>query len=102
MFHLMDNHGVYTGDGRTLEQIGAALGIDPASLVSVAARTPQKSALKLFRLLYPTVASRARCQSISRMSQEQLNDIYGQFSRIVSIDKLISIFQFMFVRCIAI
>ena len=86
MFDLMDNHGAYGGDGRTLEQIGAALGTDSTALVSVAARTPQKSALKIFRLLYPTVDSRARCQSISRIPQEQLNDIYGKLSDIVSIE----------------
>ena len=83
MFDLMDNHGVYVGDGRTLEQICAALRLDPAALVAIAARTPQTSALKIFRLLYPTVASRAGCQSISRIPQEQLNDIYSKFSGIM-------------------
>jgi hypothetical protein len=62
-----------------MKQIGKDLGLDEASLVTVAARTPQKSALKLFRLLYPTVGSRAKCMSISKIPQEQLDHIYREF-----------------------
>ena len=79
---IMDNNGVYAGDGRSLDQLGEDLGIDPASLATVAARTPQKSALKLFRLLYPTIGSRANCRSISSVPQEQLDNIYSKFSYI--------------------
>ena len=76
LFDIMNNNGPFSGDGRTLKGIGKELGIDEASLVTIAARTPQKSALKLFRLLYPTVDSRAKCGSISKVPQEQLENIY--------------------------
>ncbi len=98
----MDNDGAYVGDGRTLEQIGDDLGVDAASLVTVIAQTLQQSALKLFRLLYPTVGSRAKCQSIGKIPREQLNDIYSKFSYTLLINKFIFVFQCTFVRYIAI
>jgi hypothetical protein len=78
MLFLMNNNGSFVGDDRSLKQIGEDLGLDEASLATVVARTPQKSALKLFRLLYPTVGSRANCGSISKMCQEQLKNIYRE------------------------
>ncbi|CAF4058063.1 unnamed protein product [Rotaria magnacalcarata] len=35
-----------------------------------------KIALKLFRLLYPTIGSRAKCDSVSKVPKEQLENIY--------------------------
>ena len=78
LFDIMSSNGVFVGDGRSLEQIGHELGIDSTSLAVISARTPQKSALKIFRLLYPTVGSRANCRSISAVPQEQLDNIYGE------------------------
>ncbi|CAF1547364.1 unnamed protein product, partial [Rotaria magnacalcarata] len=49
---------------------------DNTNLITVAARTPQKSALKLFRILYPTIGSRANCISISNIPDEKLTNIY--------------------------
>ncbi len=80
LFDLMNNNGVFRGDGRTLDKIGKDLGLDAANLVTVAARTPQRSALKLFRLLFPTIGSRAECVSITNIPQKTLHDIYGKFS----------------------
>ncbi|CAF1233897.1 unnamed protein product [Adineta ricciae] len=76
LMDLMKNNGRFKGDGRTLEKIGEDLGLDKTSLITVAARTPQKSALKIFRLLYPTIGSRADCMSISAIPKEQLENIY--------------------------
>jgi hypothetical protein len=80
LLYLMNNNISFTGDGRDLKKIGEDLGLDEASLLTVVARTPQKSALKLFRLLYPTIGSRAGCISISEMAQEQLENIYCEFT----------------------
>ena len=52
----------------------------------VAARTPQRSALKLFRLLHPTIGKRAECRSITNMRQEMLQNIYGKLSYTVRKD----------------
>jgi hypothetical protein len=79
LIDLMNNNGIFSGDGRSLEAIGDALGLDKTSLVTVAARTPQKSSLKLFRLLYPTVGSRANCISIAKIPKEKLENIYCEF-----------------------
>ena len=79
LFHLMKDNKAFSGDGRTLNDIGIQIGLDPADLVTVQARTPQKSALKIFRLLYPTIGSRAACGSISRISKEELENIYSEF-----------------------
>ncbi|CAF1686156.1 unnamed protein product [Rotaria magnacalcarata] len=76
LFDIMCNNGAFRGDGRCLNTIGGALGQDETSLVGVAARTPQKSALKLFRLLYPTIGSRVKCGSVSKVPKEQLENIY--------------------------
>ncbi|CAF1110826.1 unnamed protein product [Rotaria magnacalcarata] len=76
LLDIMKNNGAFKGDGRSLNKIGQDLGLDETSLISVAARTPQKSALKLFRLLYPTVGSRAECGSISKVPPKQLENIY--------------------------
>jgi hypothetical protein len=75
----INGDGSYSGDGRSLEKIGEDLGLDSVSLVTVAARTPQKSALKLFRLLFPTIRDRACIGSIKNMPQEQLGNIYGEY-----------------------
>ena len=75
----MNNKGAFRGDGRDLAKIGEDLGLSEASLVTVVARTPQKSALKLFRLIYPTVRSRAQCISISRIPRGLLENIYRKF-----------------------
>jgi hypothetical protein len=72
----MNNNVTFIGDDRDLKQIGEDLGLDEASLLTVTARTPQKSALKLFRLLYPTVGNRANCISIAKMNAQQLGNIY--------------------------
>ncbi|CAF5044534.1 unnamed protein product, partial [Rotaria magnacalcarata] len=79
LFDIMCNNGAFRGDGRCLNTIGGALGQDETSLVGVAARTPQKSALKLFRLLYPTIGSRVKCGSVSKVPKEQLENIYSEF-----------------------
>jgi hypothetical protein len=80
LFDLMSNNGAFKGDGRTLNKIGQDLHLDETSLIAVLARTPQKSALKLFRLLYPTVGGRAKCGSISNIPKQQLENIYGEFN----------------------
>lgn len=72
----MNDGGIYKGDGRSLEQLAEDLGLDQMTSMSVAARTPQKSALKLFRILYPTNSCRAKCRSITNVPQEQLVNIY--------------------------
>jgi hypothetical protein len=79
LFDLMNNNRAFRGDDTALEKIAEALGIDATSLVSIAARTPQKSSLKLFRLLYPTTGSRGKCRSISEVPGEQLQNIYREF-----------------------
>lgn len=71
------NNGTFSGDGRNLSQIDEDLGVDEANLATVAARTPQRSALKLFRALYPTIAKRADCRSIRNLPQAMLDNIYG-------------------------
>lgn len=71
----MNGGGVYKGDGRSLEQIAEDLGLDPMTSMAIAARTPQKSALKFFRILYPTISSRANCTSIVNVPQGQLQNI---------------------------
>ncbi|CAF3815234.1 unnamed protein product [Rotaria sordida] len=76
LLDLMNNKTSFQGDGRILDTIVDDLGLDEVSFITVAARTPQESALKLFHLLYPTVISRANCGSISRVHQAQLNNIY--------------------------
>ncbi|CAF2154232.1 unnamed protein product [Rotaria magnacalcarata] len=76
LLDIMKNNGAFKGDRRSLNKIGQDLGLDETSLISVAACTPQKSALKLFRLLYPTVGSRAECGSISKVPPKQLENIY--------------------------
>lgn len=78
LLYLINNNASFVGDGRDLNQIGEDLGLDQTSLLTVVARTPQKSALKLFRLLYPTISSRANCISISRMCQVELTNIYRE------------------------
>ncbi|CAF1464160.1 unnamed protein product [Adineta steineri] len=78
LFHLMKDNKAFPGDGRNLKSIGEDLGLEPENLVTVAARTPQKSALKLFRLLYPTIGNRAACVSISKLPKEQLQNIYSE------------------------
>ena len=75
----INGDGSYSGDGRSLEKIGEDLGLDPMSLAIVVARTPQKSSLKLFRLLYPTIHERAAVGSIQTLPQEQLENIYREF-----------------------
>ena len=79
LLYLINSKSNLLGDGRDLAKISSDLGLDQASLTTVVARTPQKTALKVFRLIYPTVANRAACVSISRMSQIQLKNIYRQF-----------------------
>ncbi|CAF2842983.1 unnamed protein product [Rotaria sp. Silwood2] len=76
LFDLLNSNAGFRGDGRSLSSIGEELGIDETNLITVAARTPQKSALKLFRLLYPTIGLRASCISISKLPEEQLQNIY--------------------------
>ena len=76
----MNNRAIFQGDGRSVNTIVQDLGVDEVSLATVAARTPQKSALKLFRLLYPTVSSRAKCGSISRVPQAQLDNMYSKLT----------------------
>ncbi|CAF4600336.1 unnamed protein product [Rotaria socialis] len=76
LFDLLDNNATFRGDGRSLDKIGEDLGLDSTNLITVAARTPQKSALKLFRILYPTIGSRANCISISNIPDEKLTNIY--------------------------
>jgi hypothetical protein len=78
LLYLMNSNSSYTGDGRDLRKIGEELGLDETSLLMVVARTPQKSALKLFRLLYPTISSRAKCESISKMSKTTMDNVYGE------------------------
>lgn len=97
LLDLMNNNGVFSGDGRTLDQIGQDLGVDPTSLLTVVARTPQKSALKLFRLVYSTVAKRAECRSIKHVPQEVLQNIYGKFSDAAANDRT-SLFVAAYVR----
>jgi hypothetical protein len=70
------NNNVFQGDGRTLNGIGEDLCLNASNLVTIAARTPQKSALKLFRLLFSTVGDRAACGSISKIDNEILQNIY--------------------------
>ncbi|CAF3393930.1 unnamed protein product [Rotaria socialis] len=82
LFDLLNNNGTFRGDGRNLTSVGKDLGLDEANLITVAARTPQKSALKLFRLIYPTIGLRAGCVSISNVPEEQLQNIY-QYVRIL-------------------
>ena len=72
LFQIMDNNANFKGDERTLNKIGRYLSLDKTTLITVAARTPQKSALKLFRLLYPTVGSRANCGSISKIPRRTI------------------------------
>lgn len=60
LFDLINKNETFNGDERTLNKIGKNLGLDKASLITVAARTPHKSTLKLFHILCPTVGSRAR------------------------------------------
>ncbi len=79
LFLLMDKNRSFCGDGRDLVQIGEDLKLDTTALMTVAARTPQKSALKLFRLLYPTTNGRARLVSISNVEQQKLKNIYCEF-----------------------
>lgn len=79
LFDLLSAGNLFKGDGRSLEQIAEDLGVDQTTSIFVAARTPQKSALKLFRTLYPTIGSRANCRSISKVPQKQLDDIYRMF-----------------------
>ena len=93
----MNNNGTFKGDGRTLEKLGEDLGLEGTVMVTVAARTPQKSALKLFRLLYPTINERARCRSISKIPKEQLQNIYRKFSYIHLINEF---FYLVYVRCL--
>ncbi|CAF4878636.1 unnamed protein product, partial [Rotaria sp. Silwood2] len=80
LFDLLNSNAGFRGDGRSLSSIGEELGIDETNLITVAARTPQKSALKLFRLLYPTIGLRASCISISKLPEEQLQNIYRDSS----------------------
>ncbi|CAF1228441.1 unnamed protein product [Rotaria magnacalcarata] len=76
LFDLMNSNTSFRSDGRSLAKIGEDLGLDEPSLMIVAARTPQKSALKLFRLLYPTIGNRTDCKSISDRPSEVLQNIY--------------------------
>jgi hypothetical protein len=87
----INGDGSYSGDGRSLEKIGEDLGLDPMSLAIVIARTPQKSSLKLFRLLYPTILERAAVGSIQNLPQEQLENIYREF-----FSKISKIFALLF------
>ncbi|CAF2649665.1 unnamed protein product [Rotaria sp. Silwood2] len=76
LFDLLNSNMAFQNDERSLSKIGEDLGLDETSLITVAARTPQKSALKLFRLLYPTISSRASCKSISQIPSAVLDNIY--------------------------
>lgn len=82
LFEIMNRNGKFKGDEKTLNALGEKLGLDTTSLLTVHARTPQKSSLKLFRLLYPTVGDRARCGSISKIPAKQLECIYCKGSLI--------------------
>ncbi|CAF0969744.1 unnamed protein product [Adineta steineri] len=79
LFDIMTNNGLFKGDGRTLKRIAHDLGLDETATITIAARTPQRSSLKLFRLIYPTISSRANCISIGSVPQAQLNNIYREF-----------------------
>ncbi|CAF4980346.1 unnamed protein product [Rotaria sp. Silwood1] len=76
LFDLLNSNGAFRGDGRSLSSIGDELGIDEMHRITVAARTSQKSALKIFRLLYPTISLRANCISIAKLPETQLQNIY--------------------------
>ena len=78
LFDLLSN-GSLKQDERNLSMIGDSLGLDETQLITVAARTPQKSALKLFRLIYPTIGSRATLVSISKVPKTILDNIYREF-----------------------
>jgi len=80
LLDLMNNKGLFKGDGRSLKTIAKALKINETNLITVAARTPQKSALKLFRLLYSTISSRAELGSISKVPAQQLENIYCEYT----------------------
>ena len=98
LFYLINNNGSFVGDGRNLQKIGEDLGLDEASLLTVAARTPQKSALKLFRLLYPTIASRAKCISILKISESVLDNIYREFIYNIFHFFILKLFFIVYVR----
>ncbi|CAF1055761.1 unnamed protein product [Rotaria sordida] len=76
LFDLLNSNAAFRGDGKSLSSVGEELGIDETARITVAARTPQKSALKIFRLLYPTISLRANCISILKLPEEQLQNIY--------------------------
>lgn len=78
LFDLLQN-GSFKGNQKDLSEIGKCLAVDDTQLITVAARTPQRSSLKLFRLKYPTIASRAELGSISKVPSDILDKIYSEF-----------------------
>ena len=82
LFDLLIN-GSLKQDERNLSKIGDSLVLNETQLITVAARTPQKSALKLFRLIYPTIGSRAALVSISKIPKIILDNAYREFCHLI-------------------
>ncbi|CAF2798408.1 unnamed protein product [Rotaria sp. Silwood2] len=79
---FMESHGdSYQGDGRTIHQIGRALGLTDHMIQYVQRDTdkPDKVAMNIWRKLCPTIDDKVFVQSIKKVPISTLHNIYGKF-----------------------
>ena len=78
----MESHGdSYHGDGRTIHEIGRALGLTDHMIHYVQRDTdkPDKVAMNIWRKLCPTIEDKVFVRSIKKVPTSTLDNIYGRF-----------------------
>jgi hypothetical protein len=77
----MDSHGdAYKGDGRTIEAIGGALGLNQTGIQQVQqdADRPDKIAMNIWRMICPTRQDRVFVGSIKHVPKSTIENIYSK------------------------
>jgi hypothetical protein len=77
----MDMHGnSYDGDGRTIGEIGSALGLSSMAIQQVQqdADKPDKVAMNIWRKICPTRADRLYVGSIKNVPPSTIQNIYSK------------------------
>ena len=71
----------FQSDGRTIDEIGAALGLSSIAIHQVQqdANRPDKVAMNIWRNICPTREHRLYVSSVKRVPETTLNDIYSKF-----------------------
>ena len=70
----------FQSDGRTIDEIGAALGLNPIGIRQVQqdANRPDKVAMNVWRKICPTREHRLYVGSVKHVPETTLNDIYSK------------------------